>query len=397
MNFNSCIKKVVAFISILFLFAALNPDIGSLAKAKTEKSLVGTVFLPKKLEYVITADAVGDIPGEVKLISFKSKKYDLLVLPETVDYEGKKYTLTALGDACFALKDIKQIEIPATVKSIGDGCFFGNSVMESFYIGANIEAIGTGAFSYCNALKEVKVAAENKFFSVYDNVIYSKKFKNLISAGAASGKVKLAEDTVNILPYAFEGNHKIAKVSCNPKLSVIGDNAFYDCRNLEYFKIPSKVKLFNDNPFKYCVSLKELKTDPSNKNYSSKNGVLYTKSGKTLVAYPGCEGEFIIPSEVKYIGDYAFMGADKLESLVLSVNVKTVGKGAFYDCRKLSSVYYESRKVILPSNAEIREDMVFGNTSDFIIFNLKYHSKEEGEFEEMLRLNAPSTVIFINR
>ena len=74
--------------------------------------------------------------------------------------EGKITELTAsdledveeIGFFAFAYsKKLKYVEIPSGVKSIGEGAFYGCSILESVMFGASskIESIGSAAFNFC--------------------------------------------------------------------------------------------------------------------------------------------------------------------------------------------------------------------------------------------------------
>ena len=77
----------------------------------------------------------------------------------------------------------------------------------------------------------------------------------------------------------------------------------------------------------------------------SKDGILYSKDGATLIVYPmgKKDSSFEIPDGVKYIADYAF---DKCEltSIKIPKVVKIIGKGAFNNCTSLRQIVYNGTK-----------------------------------------------------
>jgi len=79
----------------------------------------------------------------------------------------------------------------------------------------------------------------------------------------------------------------------------------------------------------YYGRLKEYKVSPTNKFYTAKDGILYSKNLKTLIAYPTASSikEVTIPNETYFVADMAFgrSGAvSNLEKLVISENVYSV-------------------------------------------------------------------------
>ena len=57
-------------------------------------------------------------------------RYDsLLVVPDSVSYEDKKYVVTEIGDSAFYYySKIKNIQLPSTIKTIGASAFYKSSI-----------------------------------------------------------------------------------------------------------------------------------------------------------------------------------------------------------------------------------------------------------------------------
>ena len=198
--------------------------------------------------------------------------------------------------------------------------------------------------------------------------------------------------------YAFEGNHKITSIDLGEKITKIPEDTFYDCSALTKIVIGKTVTKISGNPFKYCSSLKSFEVDEENTKYRGAGPILYSKTGLTLYAYPSAKGSLGIPSGVKTIGEYAFCGSG-LTELSIPANVKSISKGAFYDCADLEEVSFEKRKITLFEDIASTEDMIFGNAMPYLVIVLPYakDSNQAGSVEEKLKLNAPSTVIIVNK
>ena len=91
--------------------------------------------------------------------------------------------------------------------------------------------------------------------------------------------------------------------------------SFYDC-TIDAYEVPE------DHPL-----------------YQAIDGVLFSKDGKTLLAYPGgrMDEHYDVPAGVEHIWPYAF-GTDYLKTISLPIGLKTIGNGAFSDCGRLQSI-----------------------------------------------------------
>ena len=98
---------------------------------------------------------------------------------------------------------------------------------------------------------------------------------------------------------------------------MIGDRAFIGCNNLKTILVSS------DNPY-----------------FKSVEGVLFNKNGSKLICYPSCKKEtsYIIPDNVKSVGDSAFSYCSSLSSITLPNSVTSIGDSAFLYCSSLLSV-----------------------------------------------------------
>ena len=98
---------------------------------------------------------------------------------------------------------------------------------------------------------------------------------------------------------------------------------FSGCTGLTNVYLGSNVESLSFNNFQYCTALTNIDVATNNTNYSSIDGVLYTKDYTTLLVYPqgklGQPGFFAIPTSVTTIGVGAFrnftnFGLDKFST-----------------------------------------------------------------------------------
>ena len=143
------------------------------------------------------------------------------------------------------------------------------------------------------------------------------------------------ENGLYACPMAKKGNIKIPDGE-----KIIWSCAFNGCSEITSVYIPKSIQGIGDAAFGDMISCQAIRVSEKNRYYKSVDGVLYTKDGKVLLAYPAGkkQKEFQIPQGVKYIASGAFMRADYLEKVILPKSVKYIHESAFRTCGSLSSV-----------------------------------------------------------
>ena len=132
---------------------------------------------------------------------------------------------------------------------------------------------------------------------------------------------------------------QITEIRLPDGLDYIDDSALWGCSNLKSIFIPRNVSYIWGALFDRCTSLNEITVDPANANYTSVDGVLYSKNKDSLVRYPrGKTGSYLIPDSVTEIGSYAFSGCSGLQSVTIPDSVTIISDCAFRDCTSLQSV-----------------------------------------------------------
>lgn len=82
---------------------------------------------------------------------------DTLTVPESVEYEGKTYTVTEIADLALSYNwDVKAINLPPTLTRIGEGAFTNCQMLAAITIPENVNEIGIMAFMGCENIKEIK-------------------------------------------------------------------------------------------------------------------------------------------------------------------------------------------------------------------------------------------------
>lgn len=180
------------------------------------------------------------------------------------------------------------------------------------YIPSSVKRIGDSAFKECKTMKTVWLS-------------YS----------------------VNTLcKYAFSNCTNLKSVYVTEGLEYIGDGAFMSCYALGYFSIDKNVCYIGDGAFAYCQTLL-IGVKKGNKHFKEgkKDSAIYTKDGKTLVAYsPGSKiSEYKVPKKVTRIRQSAFGGCLALTSVTLPSGLCQIEDFVLAGCAKLKTVNIPSK------------------------------------------------------
>ena len=212
------------------------------------------------------------------------------------------------------------------IQAIDSGTFDGNTTVKTITVPSSISHIRAGAFRNCTSLERVNIPSTttvqtDSLFEGCTNLKY----------------VTLPDSVEEIGSDAFHGCSSLASITLPPYVRTISYEAFWGCSSLTSIHLGADVSQIDDEAFAYCTSLQRFTVDPANRSFSTdSNGVLISKGGTMLYAYPGGRtGSYTVPADVTEIDNYAFKGALISEVHFASEDTE-LGIASFEDCTRLT-------------------------------------------------------------
>ncbi len=175
-----------------------------------------------------------------------------------------------------------------------------------------------------------------------------------------------------VVDYSGFGRNCIIREEYEGKpVTVIAQDAFRDCKTVEYVLLPEGLISIDKNAFANCYELERIVipnslTNISEKAFSNCTSLesIFIPSGVERIEYGAfqyCdELERVVVSEgVEFIGDSAFSFCTDIERIVIPSSVKSIGSFAFSGCSELAEVVYQG------TSSEWAE-ITFGEGNEFL-------------------------------
>ncbi len=274
-----------------------------------------------------------------------------IVVPSTVTYSGKTYTVTAIGRSAFlSCRNLLSVTIPNTVTSIGQQAFSYCDALKTMTIPKSVTSINRAIFSYDNNMETIVVEAGNPVYSSPNNcnaIILTAENKLIQGCKATV----IPEGVECIGEYAFNGFSELKTIKLPSSLKAIEYLAFYQS-GLTSIVIPKGMTNLSHGSFHSCVDLTSIRMESGGTKYSSpagSNAIVETASGTLIV---GCQTT-IIPKNIKRIEQNAFAGHTPITELTIPNGVEEIGSAAFQ--------YTNIETIVLPHSVKKVEDGIFSS------------------------------------
>ena len=275
----------------------------------TEQELADMQKITDTLNALINSEEYAALSVEKKVKALSDRINSLAEVDETLGY---------------ALVDADSIRYNNVTYQFEFKDYIGLNYVYYAYTIPNTDATDNSAFTYVNHGDSIEITGFNN--SVSDVVIPS-EIEGLPVTAISVGAFYLST---------------ITSIEVPDSVTSIGEMAFLGCTSLKSVKLSTGVAKIDKNAFGSCSALQEIQVAKDNSNFSSLDGVLYSKKQDTLVIYPAAKTDaaYIIPSGVTSVAMYAFSENPYLETLTIPNSLIKVGDSAFYNCKNLRAVSY---------------------------------------------------------
>lgn len=230
--------------------------------------------------------------------------------------------------------DIEIVEIPGSVKTIGQSAFERCKSIKKVVIGQGCQIIGDKAFASCENMKEIEIPSTMKQICshAFSNCKSLEKIElpnlKVISQHLFEGctglkEIKIPESVTIIEQCAFQ-DCQINKIIIPDSVKSIGDAAFWRCKYLIHAELPNSIIKISKSLFQECCNLLSVNI-PGHVTEIDHH------------AFYGCSNlqQISIPDSVIDIGGSSFTGCEKLSDINIPNSVKRIHGGAFWNCSQL--------------------------------------------------------------
>jgi hypothetical protein len=271
-----------------------------------------------------------------------------VVIPESVTYEGKTYSVTSIGEAAFyACSDdfvsvdisnkvtsigksafyycngLTSITVPNSVKTIQDQAFQNCRNLKTVTMGNAVEYIGSSCFVRCESLESINIPSSLTTISTYS--FYGNKLKSIV----------IPMGVTTIESHAF-GSNVLESVTIPSSVTSIGESAFD--RNW------NGMGWNNQNPIKIYISDLEawlkIPFGRFDKTHIHLSSFVFNGSEKSYCLFLNGEElkDIVIPESLTKVPVCAFYGNKGLRTITLHNGVTEIEAAAFSNCGNLESV-----------------------------------------------------------
>lgn len=319
--------------------------------------------------------------------------------------------LRFIGEYAFSgCKSLYSINIPKYISEIGDRAFWGcYNLAEVYNCSDYIKDMTIGSDSYGCVAKYAKVIHTD--MSEASNIVYNgdyAMFKDgdeyILLGGCFADKTSLVlpEIATSINAYAFYENQKITSVTLGAKITEIGKDAFYDCKNLVEVINKSKLSIVPESTENGLIAYNAQKVltgeDEKGEVFNVGDYSFYKQGGEyILYGYNGSDKKLTLPGHIDgghtyKIGRNAFYN-NNIISVVIPESVTAIGRKAFCICSNLTTV-------VIGENVTIIDEYAFYNCSNLVSVVVGKNVSVIGSFafsscSSLISIEIPESVTII--
>lgn len=267
--------------------------------------------------------------------------------------------------AFYNYSKLRSIDISNGIKAIGDSAFYNCTGLTSIEIPSNISSINSNAFEKCRYLSSI--TAPTYVASNIAKTCGSNSFRIVINGGSSINdsafsncssltSIEISNTVRSIGQLAFSGCTMLKSITIPKSVTSIEKGAFSNCYNLQSMAIPfvgAKAGVTSSNtyqyPFGYIFGESFASNAVEQRYYGS--SLSQTTSSKYAIpaslkevsvtggsilrgAFYNCKNltSVTLYDGVSSIGDYAFYLCNGLTDFSFAQSIKSIGESAFYGC-----------------------------------------------------------------
>ena len=311
--------------------------------------------------------------------AFANSKVETIKLPDSI---------LMIDRYAFAYSNIKNINMPKNVEQIADFTFYASSLeLISFTNDSKLKKIGASAFRSCYKLTNIEIPLNVEILGSYcfyesglEEINFNENIKLESIEESTFAATKLKEITIPnsvriINNNAFRDTTTLTKVNYGTNSLQIRSHVFYNT-GLTNVYIPSNIEYIGEYAFVGLEKLEQFVVDENNPYYKSIDGVLFSKNEKKLIAFPGNRtGSYTVPNTVEIIGFGAFENTKLTEvNFSENINLLTLGYRVFYNAKNL-------KEITIPSSVISIDYYAFAMCKNLETVNIDQNAKFNGIYE----------------
>ena len=293
-----------------------------------------------KLTWTLTSNGTLTISGEGEMKDYADGEW------EDRKSEIKKIVIesgvTEIGCSAFTdCTSLTDVVIPDSVTCIDNSAFLRCTNLNEISLPDSVIRLGSGVFEDCTNLKSVRLP-QNLTSIPYRFFFGCSRLKS----------ISLPDSVTQIGEAAFGfcdlQEQVVQEIVSSDNITFIGSRAFEGNKNIYTVHIGKNVEYIQTETFNYmstpsfhdCTNLTSITVSPENQTYTSINGLLCSKDGRSLLYVPvGISGRLDVPAGIETIGGEAMHYAFSIKNVHIPKSVKKIGSDAFpIEC---TDVYYD--------------------------------------------------------
>ena len=310
----------------------------------------------------------------------------------SLTFEGQS-NLQYIGGNAFAYAyALTSVGLPESLLEIGDYAFSYTSLSGTVTIHENVRHIGFGVFAECHDLTYIEVDDDNADYVDVDGTAYTSDLTTAVMYPVGNDAVEyvIPEGTLVINEAAFYGAHNLTNIVLPQSLTNIEAYAFYDVPNITAIDIPDNVIQISNYAFANDYALEYINFTPTSK---------LPRISYAAFAYTGINS-FRVPASVSTMAQYAFEGCKNLTSITFAEGsrLESISAYMFIGCDNLSEIIFEEGSALTSIQAHGLEGMTNLRTIDFGDAKLTNIDNFAFRYDENLQsITIPEGVEYIGR